>query len=129
MVGTWSDFLRSTSGFTGFDHVRNQVPIPVNILYCCLFLKWTQSFFKFVHLVVWIVAQLSVDTCNSTNFGILFFIKDMKTYWITYKHINIWNYELYNLITMIAHQWKYCLFYKKQNISIVLTFSTQNLQQ
>lgn len=30
LIGTWPNLLRSLSGLTGFDHVTNQVHIPVN---------------------------------------------------------------------------------------------------
>lgn len=51
LVDTWLILLRSRSGITGFDHVTNQVHIPVHCLTWCLLLNKCILYIKLNHII------------------------------------------------------------------------------
>lgn len=60
IVITWSNVLRSPLGFTGFDHLTDQVHIPVNFRTCCLFLKYYNRQNVKPDIMDWIARQNTI---------------------------------------------------------------------
>lgn len=71
IVITWSNVLRSLLGFTGFDHLTDQVHIPVNFRTCCLFLKYYNRQNVKPDIMDWIARQntiiLRMDICTCSK--------------------------------------------------------------
>lgn len=83
--------LKSSRGFTGFDHVK--------FLTCCLFLKWTQYIFQLQMKIYWnfLYVRIRKDICkwkHWVNIGYLIWI---VTWLNRVKHLrNIYVREIQN---------------------------------